>query len=120
MIGIEARPRASHPAMRRARHCLGMALGFLIASAAPTLAKCPANADADQWVDGGELCLAIAASGGVLPFPTCSFDIVVAITVLCFPTDPARSKPLKAQSTIHHGLMTFGAAFVALAARKLL
>jgi len=72
MIGTEARPRASHPAMRRARHCLGMALGVLIASAAPTLAKCPANADAEQWVDGGALCLAMATAGtkDASPAPT--------------------------------------------------
>jgi len=63
MTSTEACPRASHPAIRRTRHRLALALGVLIASAAPTLAKCPANADAEQWVDGGELCLAMAVAG---------------------------------------------------------
>lgn len=63
MIDTEACPRATHPAIRRACRHLGMALGVLIASAAPTLAKCPANADVEQWVDGGALCLAMATAG---------------------------------------------------------
>jgi ubiquinone/menaquinone biosynthesis C-methylase UbiE len=59
---------------------------------------------------------------GALPFPADRFDVVLAVTVLCFVENPAQAVAEMARVLRPGGVlgraMRFGAAFVAIAARQ--